>query len=530
MVEMDRNFWARAALISCLLAIFQQNYGLKIRSGTLLRHSGRSPLSALPVVADSAEAPGVAHKIVAVVPADQDSPYGGRYKATWQDVFSHVSDKLRWINATYQMSVFSDAELLEEGGGGFKKFEAEARGADVFVGASLQRGDVASVLERTILEVPTRAIFNSTASVQSLSLMGSYRPGGGPLAELLGLVGGARADRELYRDCGMYWDRASSDDLQYALLLLLHRYVAPVPLVSGGLGSDAGTVDCMMNKCKAEVVGCVTDATCRTALVTLARGQANDQVAAYRAIVSYESPLFEQFSLCVLQKNNCMGRSAKIQMEPDTAPLAKWRGQPLSPQLAEEIFIGHLGPQPWSWKVAAGQNPAYDFFPCQHQIFYRAKARGNLWYDPVFKVETLDGREVWRRRHYKVRPAEPGQRPGTYYFSVLDNGVTSMEFWRIVDCADDLSYAVLAYQGAAAAAGTSYGGSLLCTPDGEWPSPELMPRVEAAFARAGIKMWELYPVNNKLDSSDAPLGMPEEYLPFNDFARNRVWDREQFPL
>lgn len=46
-----------------------------------------------------------------------------------------------------------------------------------------------------------------------------------------------------------------------------------------------------------------------------------------------------------------------------------------------------------------GQNPAYDFFPSQHQIFYRGKGRGQMWYDPVFKVITNDGKEVkWRLR------------------------------------------------------------------------------------------------------------------------------------
>lgn len=64
---------------------------------------------------------------------------------------------------------------------------------------------------------------------------------------------------------------------------------------------------------------------------------------------------------------------------------------------------------------------AYDFFPCQFQLWYRAKGKG-MWYDPIFKVITLDGRETWRRRHYKVRRAET---PGCFYFSVLDNGVTS---------------------------------------------------------------------------------------------------------
>ena len=34
----------------------------------------------------------------------------------------------------------------------------------------------------------------------------------------------------------------------------------------------------------------------------------------------------------------------------------------------------------------AGQNAAYDQFPCQYQIFYRGKARNSMWYDPVFQV------------------------------------------------------------------------------------------------------------------------------------------------
>lgn len=43
-------------------------------------------------------------------------------------------------------------------------------------------------------------------------------------------------------------------------------------------------------------------------------------------------------------------------------------------------------------------------------------------YEPIFKAITLDGREVWRRRVYRVRRAVT---PGTFHLSVLDNGVTS---------------------------------------------------------------------------------------------------------
>jgi hypothetical protein len=53
------------------------------------------------------------------------------------------------------------------------------------------------------------------------------------------------------------------------------------------------------------------------------------------------------------------------------------------------------------------------------------------------------------KRHYKVRNGHPG----TFRFSVLDNGVTSDEFWTIVGAADDLSWAVFHYAGAAGAVG-----------------------------------------------------------------------------
>ena len=88
----------------------------------------------------------------------------------------------------------------------------------------------------------------------------------------------------------------------------------------------------------------------------------------------------------------------------------------------------------------------------------------------------------------------------------------SRELWTLVDAADDLSWCVLHYTGAAARAGTAYTGALLCSRDGSWPAqldPSVAPssnaegnadgsalrgyaRAEAAFAKCGLKMWELY--------------------------------------
>lgn len=55
------------------------------------------------------------------------------------------------------------------------------------------------------------------------------------------------------------------------------------------------------------------------------------------------------------------------------------------------FFVTYL---PVGLNQVCGQNPAYDFFPSQHQIFYRGKGERQMWYDPVFKVFTLNNEEV----------------------------------------------------------------------------------------------------------------------------------------
>ena len=76
---------------------------------------------------------------------------------------------------------------------------------------------------------------------------------------------------------------------------------------------------------------------------------------------------------------------------------------------------------------------------------------GSFW----IQVKTLDGKTVWRRRHYRVRRAE---EPGTFHFSVLDNGVISKEYWRIVHVEEDLSWGLFYYAGAASVVGQAYRG------------------------------------------------------------------------
>ena len=75
-----------------------------------------------------------------------------------------------------------------------------------------------------------------------------------------------------------------------------------------------------------------------------------------------------------------------------------------------------------------------------------------------------------------------------------------------MDVADDFSWAVFYYAGAATTAGQAYSGAVFCTPDGEWPAEKHWDRVNGALARCGIKLWELYQVDNSC-CENAPLGL-----------------------
>lgn len=345
----------------------------------------------------------------------------------------------------------------------------------------------------------------------------------------------AATSRRLAAQMSGLFQKWSSDEFVFGILIFLNECSGySIDWVKHSIDAtwekgpirNARELYTMVSKCGDCITTCMKDDTCRECLSMLTKVDTRDQVASYRTIVSYESDMLRDFSFCILQKNNIFECDASIPQLPQVQPLANFRGQPLTQEIARALLVGHLddnsaileGSQKRdvSWIVACGANEAYDKFPSQNQLFYpTAKGDGRLWYDPVFRVETLDGRHVWCKRHYGVRPQKV---PGTFRFSVLDNGITSDEFWTIVAVADDLSWIVFHYAGAAAAVGQRYLGGLLCTPDGQLPDEEKRPQVWEAFRSAGIEPWELYCVDNRKHSPGAIAAGP----PPLDFFRRQV--------
>ena len=326
------------------------------------------------------------------------------------------------------------------------------------------------------------------------------------------------------------FDRWTSDDFSVALMIFVNHFIAEIPWVKYSIDAtwekgplrNAQELYAMVSKCGNCIENCLKDENCKQCIDALNAVDTRDQVASYCTIVSFESALLKDFSYCILTKNNIFGCQADIPQLPTVQPIARWRGEILTVESAQSLLVGHLdddaapvGSQKStiSWKVAAGANVAYDQFPSQNQLFYPSINGRDMWYDPVFRVETMDGRVVWCKRHYKVRN---GPVPGTFQLSVLDNGVTSNEFWTIAGVADDLSWIVFHYAGAASAVGQRYLGGLVCTPDGAMPTATK--EIWKTLQSVGIEPWELFCVDNDLTSPGAIVAGP----PPLDFYRHGV--------
>ena len=456
---------------------------------------------------------------------------------SWRDVITHECKKMKW---DYEDVIMSMSSLNDA------KNTLSAMSANIAVLIGIEDTHIDELRSLPLIQNANAVIVkeSSDQAITELENFGEFNPKD-PLDgmykfldEKLFKKSRRALLRQVYDIGNEVWERRSADDILFALQCYIDVFTdKEIPSVRAVTSTDETGISelkCMCTNCLDEMKDCFSDPICRAALDCLNNCKGNDQVCSYRCITSYETPAFEKFALCILQRHNCMGNSAVIPSLPDPDALATFRGEEVTHAVAEGIFQGWLNvtelrpgsPRaargrmiqlvdpteanvPWSWKVVCGQNPAYDYFGCQHQIFYPKDGSKGLWYDPVFKVDTLSGEVVWRRRHYsvKVKPEEPGK----FLFNVLDNGVMSNEYWRILDVADDLSWGVFYYSGAAKAAGTNYRGALLVTKDGKWPDTdaENAARIAAAFDRGGIKMWELFPVANESGGSagSPPLGI-----------------------
>jgi len=504
-------------------------------STPLLRAAPRAPT---PVMRSRAE-------VLFVAAEHSASPLGGTSpepSPPWGRVARHLSRRLPAFDAQARLS----ASFLTP-----EELPRRAAAADVLVVLGVKHAGAAASLQAVGANAAAIVAYDCAEEIHAIQRVGPYvvaprgvRGAAQAAAAALMPWGKVAQGKRLCEQAAMLFGRNSSEDALYALFFILHALVLELDIVKytvnptweKGPLRNAQEFWGMCTTCGAEIREALTDPETKATIDLLNACDMRDQVGSYRIIVSYETPQLEQFSLCLLQKNNVFGCDARILDEPRVPLLSQWRGERVDQRVARQLFIGHFECDeahpmsrrlPWSWKVVCGANPAYDAFPAQHQIFYPSKKSSSaLWYDPVFKVETLDGRSVWTKRHYRCMPrqvpadlaGEDGSSAGAWTLTTLDNGVVSKEHWSTVDAADDLSWIVFHYSGAAAVVGQSYLGGLLCSADGRWPRDADYERIAAAFRRCGIEMWELY--------GHGPPGLSSSFM---WTPEHEVWEQSHPP-
>ncbi|XP_010531419.1 PREDICTED: violaxanthin de-epoxidase, chloroplastic [Tarenaya hassleriana] len=413
--------------------------------------------------------------------------------AAWEEVMLHTAKRLKWVDEGYEMTVFNDG-LWRSRDQRALDLQQDLNRGDILVVVAVNNPESVKWIQANSGNIPNIICFDSSPNLVN-------KLGGTDMQ----LKKRETKATEVVKTVEDAWGRRNSDDIRFCLLVIINAYIRPVPVLKNLRSKGFSTLGCMVKNCGPQIINCLLDPNCRKALQCLNQCSPVDQVCSYRCIASYESPYLEAFSLCVLQKHNCLELDAKVPEKPRVPPMTSFQGNELCHETAEDLFVGWLGDLGWSWRVTAGQNPAYDQFPCQYQLFYRGKGKTSFWYEPVFQVRTFEGNMVWRRRRYSVKR---GKTPGTFNFSVLDNGVVSNEFWTIVDVSDDLGWGLFHYHGAARVAGQSYTGAVLVTPDGSYPRENEKERLHSALDKCGIKEWELFVVDNRC-CENPPLGIPE---------------------
>ena len=147
------------------------------------------------------------------------------------------------------------------------------------------------------------------------------------------------------------FDKYITDEFALAMMLFFNRFSGHnIPWVQHsidvtwekGIYQNAKEIYSMITKCGPCITKCLADENCSACIQALDKIDTRNQVESYRTVVSYESTLLRDFSLCILQKNNIFECKATIPTLPVVKPLSQWRGQDLTVEVARGIMIGHL--------------------------------------------------------------------------------------------------------------------------------------------------------------------------------------------
>lgn len=170
---------------------------------------------------DDTTAPG-ALTIVVVPHAKQH-----RLGAPWQEVMSHVAERLTWESPNFKVKMFTDRELSQPDR--ITAFEHTAQQADIMLVMDIQRRAALETLTKAMQAVPTSIALNSLPELEAATKLNNITVGT-PWQKASAAIpwSGSAKGTKILQSIREVYQRNTSDDLLFMLLVLIDAYITKV--------------------------------------------------------------------------------------------------------------------------------------------------------------------------------------------------------------------------------------------------------------------------------------------------------------
>jgi violaxanthin de-epoxidase len=252
---------------------------------------------------------------------------------------------------------------------------------------------------------------------------------------------------------------------------------------------------CVLSNCKKELGACLLNPKCLANLICIqtCSGKPDETVCQIKCGDLFENEVVGKFNACAVSQKKCVPQKQDDGSYPVPPAEAQVK------QFDTKIFTGQ-------WYISAGLNPIFDIFDCQVHFFVNP-APGQVYAKLNWRIKEPDG-EFFNRDTVQ-QFVQDKQNPAL----LLNHGNEYLHYqddWYILD-AEPNSHVLVYYRGQNDA-WVGYGGAVLYTKDKTY-SDALVPRLEAACARAGIKWSDFQRTDNscKAASREDKAMLREQY-------------------
>lgn len=157
-------------------------------------------------------------------------PHGKQHRlgVSWQEVVSHVADRLAWESPNFKVSIFTDQELSNPDH--LSTFQQTITKADIMLVLDVQTSSTLDMLANGMQAVPTSIALNSLPELEAATKLDNViieTPWQKASAAAIPWSNSAKGTKILQSIKDVY-QRNTSDDLLFMLLVLIDAYITKV--------------------------------------------------------------------------------------------------------------------------------------------------------------------------------------------------------------------------------------------------------------------------------------------------------------